>query len=56
MASKALESVVLKRYFEGVYICRKCNAINRIGKQNIEGSKCRKCNSTSLRKRKKRKA
>jgi ribosomal protein L40E len=56
MASKPIEQVVMKRYFNGVFICQKCNASNKIGKQNIDGYKCRKCKAKTLRKRKKRKA
>jgi ribosomal protein L40E len=36
-----------KRMFDGVFICRKCNARNRV--KNPENASCRKCGYDGLR-------
>lgn len=39
--------VAEKRLFEDIYICRKCNARNKV--QNPEEANCRKCGYDGLR-------
>jgi ribosomal protein L40E len=43
------------RIFENVYICMKCNAKNRVDKRRIRlgKAKCRECNYTRLRPKRK---
>lgn len=48
------DELFIKRHYEDVYVCQKCNAINRSGSGTP--SKCRKCNGKRFRlKRKKQK-
>jgi len=39
--------VAEERLFEGIFICRKCNARNKL--KNAEGANCRKCGYSGLR-------
>ncbi len=50
--AKALHEAVLKRVYQGVYVCMKCNALHRSGKQKPK-LVCRKCGSTRFRPKKK---
>jgi ribosomal protein L40E len=44
------------RLFENVYVCLKCNALNRVDKRRIRlgKAKCRECHYTRLRSKKKK--
>ncbi|MCR4369068.1 MAG: 50S ribosomal protein L40e [archaeon] len=48
----ALSQVAAKRLFQDVWICMRCNAKNT-GQKGKKPAKCRKCNSTRLRGKKK---
>lgn len=47
------ENLMLKRRFENVFVCQNCNATNRFG--TGKPTKCRKCGSSRLRPKKKKK-
>ncbi|MEM4257110.1 MAG: hypothetical protein QXD98_01995 [Candidatus Diapherotrites archaeon] len=47
-----LQKAAADRMFKGVWICMKCNTINRTGK-GTKPNNCRKCGSAKLRQRKK---
>jgi ribosomal protein L40E len=47
------EDLVVKRRFENVFVCQKCNATNRFG--TGKPTRCRKCGSDRLRLKKKKK-
>ncbi len=51
MMAKKLASVALKRMFQNVYICMKCNAKRRAQGDKVKKGKikCRKCGSKQLR-------
>ncbi len=48
----AASSVAMKRMFENIWICMKCNAKNK-GQKGVAPAKCRKCNCKDLRLKKK---